>query len=198
MEFVRLNEDNRACALKRATEVLRSGGIAVFPTDTVYGVAAHPAFPSAVKKIYAAKGRDEGKPIAFLASDVSAVMDYCASMPEAAVALARKHWPGALTLVLETAGGYEGFRIPDDMFARELIRLCGGLLRVTSANFSGEAAMDDMMPSLLRFCEGCDIAVDGGKCHGGVESTVARVNSSGRISVLRQGAVEIPSSPCLP
>ena len=86
--------------LDAAADILNRGGVAVIPTDTVYGLAAHPAYPAAVERLYAIKGRDERKPIALLAADGRAVETFGATLPPAAAALASERWPGALTLVL--------------------------------------------------------------------------------------------------
>ena len=88
----------------RAAEVLNGGGVAVIPTDTVYGLAARPDFPAAVDRLYAIKGRAARKPIALLASDIAAVERFGYPLSFRARELAERHWPGALTLVLPPAG----------------------------------------------------------------------------------------------
>ena len=107
----------------RAVEVLNRGGVAVIPTDTVYGLAARPDFPEAVERLYTIKGRELKKPIAILASDIAAIERFGYPVEGKARELAEKHWPGALTMVI----GAEGFRIPDHAETRELISACGGV-----------------------------------------------------------------------
>ena len=121
--------------LEDAARVLNAGGVVVIPTDTVYGLAAHPSFPEAVERLYTIKGREAKKPIALLAADETAVWEFGYAVPETLA----KHWPGALTVVV----GPEGFRVPDHDWTRELLRRCGGVLRVTSANLSGQRAATD-------------------------------------------------------
>ena len=90
--------------LDAAADLLNRGGVAVIPTDTVYGLAAHPSHPAAVERLYAIKGRDARKPIALLATDADAVTAFGATLPPAAAKLAAERWPGALTLVLPWSG----------------------------------------------------------------------------------------------
>ncbi len=177
--------------MELARKTLSDGGVIIFPTDTVYGIAARPDRPEAIERIYRIKGRDDGKPIALLASNVDAPLVCGAKMPPAAIDLAEKHWPGALTLVLDCDGKTEGFRIPDMPLAIEIIKASGGLLRVTSANFSGDPAQDEITESLMPFCEKCDLVIDSGKCPGGEASTVVRITHAGDVTILRQGATEI-------
>jgi len=165
--------------LESAAAVLLAGGVAVIPTDTVYGLAAHPGFPAAVDRLYTIKGREAKKPIAMLASDAAAtpVRHPLAEM-----------WPGGLTIVF--AG--EGYRVPDHDWTRRLLAKCGGLLRVTSANLSGQRAATDAPQALADVGLSADIVVDGGVSPGGVPSTVVKVEGS-QVEILRQGAVTIPA-----
>lgn len=166
-----------------AARVLNAGGVAVIPTDTVYGLAAHPAFPAAVARLYAIKGRAAQKPIALLAADVAAVRAFGYAVPDRLA----KFWPGALTVVV----GPEGFRVPDHAWTRELLRRCGGVLRVTSANLSGRRAATDAPQALADVGLSADLVVDDGLSPGGVPSTVVRVLEDGTSTVLRAGAVTV-------
>ena len=166
-----------------AARVLNAGGVVVIPTDTVYGLAAHPAFPAAVARLYAIKGRATQKPIALLAADVAAVRAFGYEVPDRLA----KFWPGALTVVV----GSEGFRVPDHAWTRELLRRCGGVLRVTSANLSGRRAATDAPQALADVGLSADLVVDDGLSPGGVPSTVVRVLEDGTSTVLRAGAVTV-------
>ena len=130
-------------AVERAAEALRRGALVILPTDTVYGVAVDPAAAGALERIYAAKGRDPGKPVPFLAADAAEVARAGAVMGWRARRLARRYWPGPLTLVLPMGDGFEGFRVPDHPVTLAVLRAAGGLLRVTSANLSGQPAASD-------------------------------------------------------
>ena len=164
--------------LAEAAAVLLGGGVAVIPTDTVYGLAAHPDFPAAVDRLYTIKGRELKKPIALLASDATAT--------PVAHPLADR-WPGGLTVVWEG----EGYRVPDHAWTRELLRKCGGLLRVTSANMSGARPATDAEAALADVGLSADLVVDDGISPGGVASTVVKVSTTGELTVLRQGALKI-------
>ena len=173
--------------LDETAAVLNAGGVAVIPTDTVYGLAAHPGFQDAVERLYTIKGRESGKKIALLASDAAAVETFGFPLPEKAARLAGSHWPGALTMVL----GEEGFRVPDHAWTRSLLAKCGGVLRVTSANLSGGKAATDAPQALADVGLSADLVVDDGVSPGGVASTVVRVCADGGIEILRKGAIEI-------
>ena len=174
-------------AVAEAAAVLNAGGVAVIPTDTVYGLAAHPAFPQAVERLYSIKGRERGKKIALLAAGADAVEAFGFALPPEAASLAERHWPGALTMVL----GEEGFRVPDHPWTRRLLAACGGVLRVTSANISGGDPATDAERALADVGLSADVVVDDGPSRVGVPSTVVRVRDDGEIEVLRKGAVEI-------
>ena len=171
----------------KAADVLNRGGVAVIPTDTVYGLAARPDFPAAVERLYTIKGREAKKPIALLASDMAAVERFGYPLVGKARELAERHWPGALTLVI----GAEGFRVPDHARTRRLIAACGGVLRVTSANLSGRRPATDAPQALADVGLSADCVVDDGVSPGGVPSTVVRVRDDGSLEVLRPGAVKV-------
>ena len=171
-----------AAGLDAAAAVLLGGGVAVIPTDTVYGLAAHPGFPSAVDRLYTIKARDAKKPIALLASDAAGAERFVGAD---AAAVGARHWPGALTVV---ANG-EGVRVPDHDWTRALIAKCGGALRVTSANMSGNRPATDAAAALADVGLSADIVVDGGVSAGGAASTVVKVEG-GALSVLRKGPVK--------
>lgn len=169
-------------ALELAAGILLSGGVAVLPTDTVYGLAAHPGHPEAVARLYSIKERNLGKPIALLAASADAAEGYVGAE---AAAIGRRHWPGALTVV---ARG-EGVRVPGHEWLRRLLERCGGALRVTSANLSGRREALDAVEALAEVGLECDLVVDGGEAKLGRASSVWKVED-GKIEVLREGPVK--------
>ncbi len=197
MKTVRCDE----AGLLEAASVLTRGGVVVIPTDTVYGLAAHPDFPAAVERLYTIKGREAKKPIALLAADADAAHRFGAEFPPRAAALAAAHWPGALTLVLpmspsslraaEVRGNLEGFRVPDHDWTRRLLAACGGVLRVTSANLSGQRPATDAPQALADVGLSADLVVDDGVSPGGTPSTVVRVSPDNTLTILRDGGVVI-------
>ena len=178
METVRADE----AGLAAAARTLNAGGVAVIPTDTVYGLAARPDFPEAVRRLYTIKGRAEGKPIALLAADADAAARFVGA---AAADAGRRHWPGALTVVAQG----EGVRIPDHAWTRRLIAACGGALRVTSANLSGQRSATDAPQALADVGLSADLVVDDGVSPGGVPSTVVRISPDGSSEILRPGPI---------
>ncbi len=183
-------------AIEEAVATLRAGGLVVFPTDTVYGLAALPSDGNAVARIYQVKGRRANNPIALLLSDAGHVSRF-AAFPAAALPLARRFWPGALTLVLSkteavgeeiSSGPTVGVRVPNLVFARDLIRAAGGALAVSSANRSGEPAAFTAQEALEQLGGRVELVIDGGPCPGGVPSTVLDCTVWPPV-VLRHGAV---------
>jgi L-threonylcarbamoyladenylate synthase len=175
--------------IAEAAVLLNGGGVVVLPTDTVYGIAAHPARTEAIARIFTIKGRPTGKPIALLASDPEAVKQFGAEFPPVAQRLAERYWPGALTLVLPCGETFEGFRVPAHEGARALLAACGGVLRVTSANLSGEMPALSAVSALKEVGLEADLVLDDGVSPGGVPSTVVKVTKEGEITVLREGAI---------
>ncbi len=193
-QIVKPNEDS----VKKAGEILRCGGIVAFPTDTVYGLGAVYTDVSAVMKIFEAKGRDEGKPLSILISDISQVDELAREIPENAKKLMRAFWPGALTVIVKksesvpacvTAGGDTvGIRMPSSETAREIIECAGSPLAAPSANISGKrsaASGDDVREDLFGRI---DMIIDGGRCDIGVSSTVVDL-TEGKIRILREGTI---------
>lgn len=182
-----------AVGLDEAAARLNAGGIVVIPTDTVYGLAASPRFPAAVERLYTIKGREAKKPIALLAADADAARTFLGgTFPDTASRFASA-WPGALTLVLPRADaeGYEGLRVPDHDWTRALLRRCGGVLRVTSANLSGKRPATDAPQALRDVGLDADLVVDDGVSPGGTASTVVRVAPDGAYDILRPGPVDV-------
>jgi L-threonylcarbamoyladenylate synthase len=186
-------------AWRRAEESLASGAVVALPTDTIYGVAAAITHPDAVVRLFALKDRDAAKPVAVLVSDAAQAAEI-AEMSEATRAIASRFWPGALTLVLPRAEGFDtdlggagqtvGVRAPahDD-----LIRLCRqlGPLATTSANRSGHPTPGDAA-GVANELAGTEVAIvlDGGPAPGGTASTVVRVAGS-ELHMLREGPITL-------
>jgi tRNA threonylcarbamoyl adenosine modification protein (Sua5/YciO/YrdC/YwlC family) len=189
---VQIRPGSEAEAVRLAAEALAKGALVIVPTDTVYGIAADPRLPEAEALLCRAKGRDRRKPIPLLAAQKSDLTRYGAVLGKIEHELADRFWPGPLTLVVRVRGRasarHEGFRIPDCDVTRALIRQTGGVLRVTSANVSGETpalTVGEAIRSLGPFVE---IALDAGTAPGGTPSTVAQIESD-RLKVIREGAI---------
>lgn len=190
------NESEKA--FKEAGETLRNGGIVAFATDTVYGLGAIYTDREAVRKIFRAKGRDEGKPLSILVSDITQAARLVEDIPSDAEKLMNAFWPGALTIILKkndtvpievSAGGETvGIRMPANTAARMIIAAAGSPLAAPSANTSGKRSSvtaEDVKEDL----DGkIDMIVDGGACSVGISSTVVDM-SDGQLKILRSGTV---------
>ncbi len=182
---------------RAATEVLRSGGVAVLPTDTVYGLAARPGDQSAVQAVFRAKGRPEGMHLPVLAASVAQVRALGVSFNFAAEVLAACWWPGPLTLAfgfdpgLERPGWLAGraevaVRIPGHDFLRALLEQTGVLV-VTSANPHGAPTPRTAHEVGGSLGDGVDLIVDGGTLED-VPSTLVNVHGP-EAAVEREGAI---------
>lgn len=175
-------------AIDAAARQLTNGGLVVFPTETVYGLAADPDQPAALDALYEAKGRPADKPIALFAADVAQVRASGVAWPDMAEKLASRFWPGPLTLVLELRGEWIGYRIPDHPVPLALLRRLGRVLAVTSANRSGEPPVRDGVEAQRVFAGRNVLILDAGPVGGGQPSTVVRVGADAW-SILRPGAI---------
>lgn len=182
-------------SLQEALAALAAGQAIVLPTDTVYGVGASPAQPDAVASIFRAKGRPEDKALPVLGADIAALQEV-AVFEERAARLARRFWPGPLTLVLPRAAGFRhdlggsddatiAVRIPAFDPTLELLSESGPLA-VTSANRSGEPPAATVEDARVALGHAIDVFLDGGRV-GGAPSTV--VSLVGAPAVLREGAL---------
>ena len=174
--------------MREAIEHLRRGELILLPTETVYGVVADPRIPDAENRLCRAKGRPEEKKIALLAADAAQVTAFGAEMSPVAVALAKRFWPGPLTLVLKTGATFTGFRIPDHPVALALLREAGTVLAATSANRSGTPDAVTAEAALAALAGHVAVALDAGPSPGGVPSTVVKVVGM-RVELLRAGAL---------
>ena len=200
METIQLRDDFGKTVL-RAAGVLRSGGVIVYPTDTLYGLGADAFSDSAVDAVYVIKGREAGKPMHCIVADLAMAEEY-AEVNDAARKIAEKFLPGALTLILKKKVGVDGgiargmdtvgIRIPDNRFCIELARTFGTPFTATSANKGGvEPAME--FEKVIAGLD-ADLAIDAGQAPLSKPSTVVNL-VSGYPSILREGA--IPSADIL-
>lgn len=177
--------------IARAAELLASGALVAFSTDTVYGVAVAGSLPDRVEALFELKRRPVDRRIPMLVADLDQAVAAGAVADDRARRLAEQFWPGALTLVLATAdGGTQAYRAPDDAVALALIRAAGPLF-ATSANISDQPdtlGADDVLIAFATQQDELAAVVDGGPVPGGVASTVVDV-SVAPMRILRPGPV---------
>lgn len=178
--------------------IMRVGGLVAVPTETVYGLAGNGLDEKAVAEIYEVKGRPEVKPLSLMVHDAASMERYCENVPPQAYTLAKKFWPGPLTIVMKAkpcvpeivrAGGETvGLRCPDHPLTLELLEKSGIPFAAPSANPSGEPSPKNA-DSVLKYFDGkIDAVLDGGECGIGCESTLIDLSRT-PYRILRQGAL---------
>lgn len=177
-------------AIRSCARVLKEGGLVAFPTETVYGLGASLLDKEAVKRIYAIKRRPRSKPLTVQVARVGMIEEMGVDIPPAARRLAKKFWPGPLTMILKAPSGRAvGFRIPKHAVALGLLREAGLPVAVPSANLSGEPPARDASAVLRDFGGKIEAVLDGGPSETGIESTVVDLTGR-RPRIVRQGAIE--------
>lgn len=198
-KIIKIDPDNPDKeALKEACEILKSGGLVAFPTETVYGLGGDAKNRYASEKIYAAKGRPSDNPLIVHIHDFSELEEIAANVPDSARKLADRFWPGPLTMILpknnviplETTGGLDtvAVRMPSHPVARALLTLSNVMVAAPSANTSGRPS-----PTLAEHVEEdlsgkIDCIIDGGPVNIGLESTIVDL-SSPVPTILRPGYI---------
>jgi L-threonylcarbamoyladenylate synthase len=183
-------------SLERAAELIRAGRLVAFPTETVYGLGANALDAKAVARIFAAKGRPRTSPLIVHIDSLEMARGLATEWPASAETMARRYWPGPLTLVLPkrdvipdivTAGlGTVGLRMPAHPLALELIRLAGVPIAAPSANRFTELSPT----SAERVAESlADFVLDGGPSQVGIESTV--LSLAQEPALLRPGIIPL-------
>lgn len=171
------------------------GKVIVFPTDTVYGLAAIYDDQLAIQKIYHLKERDAGKPLAILISDFEQVKDIVKINNEQTSDLMKKYWPGPLTLIFEKKEEFNypfktiGFRIPNSQIALKILNHLGGLA-TTSVNYSGEEPINDIYEIEKKFANKIDYIITDQETFSKTSSTVLDVTTP-NLKILRQGTIKI-------
>lgn len=187
-----------AAGLCRAGEILRGGGLVVFPTETVYGLGADALNDEAVRGIYAAKGRPSDNPLIVHIAGTEELPKLWQEVPPELEELARRFWPGPMTVIGKksrligdvVSGGLDtvAIRMPSHPVARALIRAAGTPIAAPSANRSGSPSPTCFAHALADMEGRVEMIINGGSCAYGVESTVLTLAQSPP-RLLRPGAV---------
>jgi L-threonylcarbamoyladenylate synthase len=196
--IVKIDPSHPEITFSRCRDVVRAGGIIVYPTDTLYGLGADPKNPDAVRKLFTIKGRQADQPILVLIRDENEVRDWAADITPRAKELMKKFWPGPLTLVFKakpeviaelTGGaGTIGLRVPGNALTRQLLASLGIALTGTSANIAGKPDSRTAQEAAEAIGEMVDLVLDGGRMEGGNPSTVVDVSGDEPL-VIREGAI---------
>ena len=188
--------------VEKAVRVLRTGGVVAFPTDTLYGLGANVFDPLAIERLFAIKERPAGLALPVLIDDWRQLEMVAAEVPEEAAVLAKRFWPGPLTLVLTksaavpdllTAGAATiAVRMPDHPVPRAIAAALGSPITGTSANVSGRPdpeslqEVKEQLSGRLGFIVGC------GPAPAGTASTIVDI-TNGAPKLLRTGAITLES-----
>ncbi len=181
-------------------DVLKNDGLVVYPTDTLYGIAANALSKKSITKVYKVKGREFRKPLSIAFYSLSQAKKYV-KFNSLALKLAKKFLPGPLTLVLPmkykfpkelTHSENVGTRVPDNKIALELIKECGFPITATSANISGKKDPVNVEDAIKQIGDKVDLILDGGKCRFKKPSTVIEVDNR-KIKILRKGVIPAKS-----
>lgn len=201
------NADDSRDAIHRAVQTLAEGGLAVFPTETVYGIAASARNGDAVDRLLNAKSRSEGHPLTLAIKSADDALDYVPGMNAVSSRLARRCWPGPVTLVMDgqhadslirqlpenvstavAPVGKVGLRVPAHPLILEVLRLTPGPLVLSSANRSGQPAPVTAEEAVAQLGDDVQLVLDDGKCQFGQPSSVVEIDGE-TLNLLRPGVV---------
>lgn len=176
--------------LDRPARILASGGVVIFPTETVYGLGVDSANQAAVNKFREIKSSPPDRPFTYHLADVDDVYRLVPNLGRLAKRVIRRFLPGPLTLVLP--GGKDswiGVRVPNNKIACDLIRLAGVRVIASSANMVDEPAPDSASRISPKVRDRADVIIDGGRTSLGISSTVLKIGLDDKWEILRQGSV---------
>lgn len=203
-EIVKINSSNPECSLVvYVAEQIRNGQVLGMPTDTFYGLAADPYNLRAVDRVYEIKSRSHHKPLSLLIGSVDQAEDLAKPLPDEFYALARRFWPGPLTLIVQAAPrlplkvtantGNIAIRVPAAEIPMAVIRQAGVPITATSANLSGATECTTAAEVRDQLADRLNLIVDGGTSPRSVASTIVdlTVEEIGKPCwrIQRQGAI---------
>jgi L-threonylcarbamoyladenylate synthase len=195
-------EEVEESTLVAAFDVIRTGGVIVYPTETLYGIGADATNAAAVRKVLQVKKRKDTKPILVIVHSVKMLRQLVAEIPASAERLMTEFWPGPLTLVFKASrelpeevtqgSGTVGVRIPSNAFCLELLRRCNCPLTSTSANISGEPIHRTIGEIKKALDERIDLFIDAGVLPESKPSTVVSVVPENP-KLIREGVISFES-----
>jgi len=199
--MVKINSETPEPSLIRyAADQIRSGQVLGMPTDTFYGLAVDPFNLRAVDRVYEIKSRSRHKPLSLLIEDVDQAEHLGNTLPEEFYALAKKFWPGPLTIIVKAASrlplkvtantGNVALRVPNANIPLEVIKAAGIPITATSANLSGESECTSAEAVREQLGVRIPIIVDGGTSPREIASTIVDLtDEEARWKILREGAI---------
>lgn len=196
MKHLLLAGMERAEAFSQAAEVIRSGGIVLHPTDTIYGLGCDPFCEAAVRRLSELKRRRDPRAYLVLVESPGSVAELAESIPGSFCFLSARLWPGPVTMIFDKdpakppfiGDASIGIRCPRSDFLRDFLRLLGGPLVSTSANLSGQEPIQDPEKASRQFEQGVDLLLDAGLLPDSPPSTVVDLRRDPP-QILRPGAM---------
>lgn len=197
--YLDLRNSNDYFKLKKIGNIIKNGGIVVFPTETVYGIGTNALNEKSIKRLYEIKKRPLNKPISLLVNNIDMVNRIAKDITKKEYELMEKFFPGPFTIILNkkeivpnilTANtDTVGIRMPDNEIARKLIEYAGVPIATTSANISGEISETNLKNIIEIFNNKVDYFIDGGESNIGIPSTIVKVTNDIPY-ILRKGSIK--------
>jgi len=199
-EILKIHAEKPEMSLvKYAAEQIRAGHVLGMPTDTFYGLAADPFNLRAVERVYEIKSRSRHKPLSLLIEDVDQAEEFARPLPEDFHILARRFWPGPLTMIVPAAAnlplkvtantGNVALRVPAAEIPLAVVKAAGIPITATSANLSGAVECTTAEQVRDQLQDRISIIVDGGTSPRSAPSTIVHFEEDGSWRILREGAI---------
>ena len=179
--------------IAEAARIIRQGGLVIFPTETVYGIAADSNNPKAMERLKRVKQRTENKPFSILIAQRGIIDNYSSYTEPNLYKLIDKYWPGPLTVIVpaKEEGATIGVRMPDHTIALRLVEESGCTIAAPSANLEGKKAPTNCREALEDLDGLVDLAIDGGGVEFGISSTIVDFTKT-KPAVIRDGVITQP------
>lgn len=184
-KYLNLEKNPEYAKLKAPAQIIKTGGIVIFPTETVYGIGVNGLNETAIKKLYEVKQRPINKPISLLVNSIEMIEDVAKDITEIEYDLIKKFFPGPLTIVLKKkdcvpdslTAGFDtvGIRMPENEIALKLIEYAGVPIATPSANISGKPSGTNLKEIMKDFNNNVDYFIDGGLSKIGIASTIVQI-----------------------
>lgn len=196
--YIDIKNDDDLEKLKQAADIIKKGGIVIFPTETVYGIGVNALNDEAVRKLYEIKKRPKTKPISLLVSDMKMIESVTKDISKTEYKIMEKFFPGPLTIILKkkecvsnlvTANkDTVGIRMPKGEIARKLVEYAGVPIATPSANITGNPSAIDIKNLEEDLKENVDCIINGKCTATGTASTIVQVINN-EVHILRQGTI---------
>lgn len=197
-QYINMKNNLNYDKLKEPAQIIKNGGIVIFPTETVYGIGTNGLDENAIKKLYEVKQRPLNKPISLLVNNIEMVDKIAKNITEVEYKLMERFFPGPLTIILEKRDivpdiltsntNTVGIRMPSGEIAKKLIEFAGVPIATSSSNISGKPSGINIADIKKDFEGKVDCFIDNGESELGIPSTVIRIIDN-IPHILRQGAI---------